>query len=176
VGQQTDSWDDKVSTQVRFIREEGKAALRDEQEAPKVGSSLSFTEGEFLFGPFCWGGELGVRGGVVFWCIFVETHSIVEGRCRIQEQSGLLTYLCWYIHTVLWKPLAYQPCGILRHLQGAITCETICPFTGCGAHRALTGDGGTGSFCFLIPQTQHNWFFCVGVCCIWLSIFLKSNF
>jgi hypothetical protein len=29
---ETDSWDNKVSTQVRFIREKGKAALRDGQE------------------------------------------------------------------------------------------------------------------------------------------------
>jgi hypothetical protein len=29
---------------------------------------------------------------------------------------------------------------------GAVTCETACPFTGCRAHSALMGDGGTGSF------------------------------
>jgi hypothetical protein len=63
---QDDSQDDKVSTQVRFIREEGKAALINGQGAWKVGSSLLFTEKGFLFGPFCWGGELRVRGGVAF--------------------------------------------------------------------------------------------------------------
>jgi hypothetical protein len=37
---------------------------------------------------------------------------------------------------------------------GAMTCETIHPFIGCGAHSAVMGDGSTGSFCLLIPQTQ----------------------
>jgi hypothetical protein len=64
VRQQIDSGDVKVSTQVGFIRQEGKAALKGGQGAWKVSSSLSFTEGSFLFGPFYWGGELGVRGGV----------------------------------------------------------------------------------------------------------------
>jgi hypothetical protein len=41
--QQTDSWDFKVSTQVGFMREEGKATLRDRQGAWKIGSSLLFT-------------------------------------------------------------------------------------------------------------------------------------
>jgi hypothetical protein len=36
-----------------------------------------------------------------------------------------------------------------------MTCETAHPFAGCRAHSALVGDGGTGSFCLLIPQTQQ---------------------
>jgi hypothetical protein len=63
--QQIDSWD-KVNTQIGFIREKGKAAIRDGEGTQKIGSSLSFTKGGFLFGPFCWGGELGVKGGVAF--------------------------------------------------------------------------------------------------------------
>jgi hypothetical protein len=51
---------------VGFIREEGKAAPRDGQGAWKISSSLLFTKGFFLFGPFCWGRVSGVRGGVVF--------------------------------------------------------------------------------------------------------------
>jgi hypothetical protein len=47
VRQQIDSGDVKVSTQVGFIRQEGKAALRDRQRAQKVGCSLPFTEGVF---------------------------------------------------------------------------------------------------------------------------------
>jgi hypothetical protein len=104
----------------------------------------------FLFGPFSLG-----RG------------------VRNQGWSGLLTYLCrntlcwreevqesgvdWSLNISLQecihssvKACAYQPCGILRHPQGAITCETTCPFTGCRAHSALMGDGGTGHFCLLI--------------------------
>jgi hypothetical protein len=45
--QQIDLWDDKVSTQVGFIREKRKAALRDGQGAQKISSSLLFTEGFF---------------------------------------------------------------------------------------------------------------------------------
>jgi hypothetical protein len=63
--QQIESWDDKVSTQVGFIREKRKASPRDRQEAWKISSSLLFTWGS-LFGSFCWGEESGVRGGVVF--------------------------------------------------------------------------------------------------------------
>jgi hypothetical protein len=102
-------------------------------------------------------GELGVRGGMAFWHIFVETHSVGEGRCRSQEWSGLLTHLCRNIYTTLQNLPAYQPCGILRHPQGAMTCETVHPSTGCGAHSALTGDGGIGSSCLLIPQTQQKY-------------------
>jgi hypothetical protein len=36
-----------------------------------------------------------------------------------------------------------------------MTCEATCPFTGYKAHRALMGDGGSGSFCLLIPQAQQ---------------------
>jgi hypothetical protein len=36
---------DKVSTQVGFIREKGKAALRDGQGARKISNPLSFTKG-----------------------------------------------------------------------------------------------------------------------------------
>jgi hypothetical protein len=49
--QQIDSWD-KVNTQIGFIREKGKAAIRDGEGTQKIGSSLSFTKGGFLFGPF----------------------------------------------------------------------------------------------------------------------------
>jgi hypothetical protein len=72
------------------------------------------------------------------------------------QESGVewSQHLCRNIYIVLQKPPAYQPFGILRHPQGAITCETIQPFTGCGAHSALMGTGGTGSFCLLILQTQ----------------------
>jgi hypothetical protein len=107
----------------------------------------------------------GIRSwdGVTFCYIFVETRSVGEGRCRSQEWSGLLTYLWRSMYTVLQKSPACQPCDILRHPQGAITCETIHPFTGCGAHSALMEDGGTGSFCLLIPQTQkfHKTTFCM---------------
>jgi hypothetical protein len=41
--QQTDSQDGKVSTQVRFIREKEKVALRNVQGAQKIGSSLLLT-------------------------------------------------------------------------------------------------------------------------------------
>jgi hypothetical protein len=37
-----------------------------------------------------------------------------------------------------------------------MTCETIYPFTGCAAHSALMGYGGTGSFCLPIAQTQQD--------------------
>jgi hypothetical protein len=37
-----------------------------------------------------------------------------------------------------------------------MTCEATCPFTGYGAHSVLMEDGSTGSFCLLIPQTQHT--------------------
>jgi hypothetical protein len=46
---ETDSQEDKVSTPVRFIREEGKAALRDGQGAREIGISLLFTEGFLNF-------------------------------------------------------------------------------------------------------------------------------
>jgi hypothetical protein len=59
------------------------------------------------------------------------------------------------IYTVLQKPPAYQSCGIFRRPQGAMTCEGACPFTGYGAHSALKGDGGTGSFCLLIPRPKN---------------------
>jgi hypothetical protein len=42
VRQRIGSWDDRVSTQVGFIREKGKAALRDGQGAQKISSPLSF--------------------------------------------------------------------------------------------------------------------------------------
>jgi hypothetical protein len=44
--------------------------------------------------------------------------------------------------------------ALLRHPQGAMTYETVHPFTGCGAHNALTWDGGTGSFCLLNPKAN----------------------
>jgi hypothetical protein len=50
-----------------------------------------------------------------------------------------------HIHSPV-KASSYRPCVILRHPQGAITCETACPLTGCRAHSALVGDGATGSF------------------------------
>jgi hypothetical protein len=64
-------WDDKVSTQVGFIREEGKAALRGRQGARKTGSSLSF------------------MGGACFYLVLFVGEGV-----RSQGWSGLLTYLC----------------------------------------------------------------------------------
>jgi hypothetical protein len=63
---------------VGFIREEGKAAPRDGQGAWKISSSLLFTKGFF----FIWSFLLGK--GV-----------------RSQGWSGLLTYLCRNIYTIL---------------------------------------------------------------------------
>jgi hypothetical protein len=59
------------------------------------------------------------------------------------------------MYTVLWKLPSFQSCGILRHPQRAISCEAACPFTEYGAHSALMGDEGTGSFYLLILQIQH---------------------
>jgi hypothetical protein len=53
----------QTAHKVGFIREKRKAASRDRQGVRKIGS---FYVGVYLFGPFCWGGELGVKGGVVF--------------------------------------------------------------------------------------------------------------
>jgi hypothetical protein len=53
-------------------------------------------------------------------------------------------------------PPVYLPCGILRHPPEAMTCEASCPFTGYGAHSVLMGDGSTGLFCLLIPQTEQQ--------------------
>jgi hypothetical protein len=58
-------------------------------------------------------------------------------------------------HIQFWESLLFQPCDILRHPQGAMTCETACPFTGCGAHSAVMGDEALAHFYLLIPQTQQ---------------------
>jgi hypothetical protein len=78
----------KVSTQVRFNREERKAALRDGQGAQKIGSSLSFTK-IFFFNLvlFVEGGKLGVGVEWPFDISFIETHSVGEGKYRSQEWS-----------------------------------------------------------------------------------------
>jgi hypothetical protein len=57
VRQQIDLWDGKISTQVGFIREKGKAVLRDGQGSQKIGSSLSFTEVVFFFNLVLFVGE-----------------------------------------------------------------------------------------------------------------------
>jgi hypothetical protein len=60
-----------------------------------------------------------------------------------------------HIHSSSKKPPGYQPGGISRHPQGAMTCDATCPFTGYWAKSALMGDGGTGLFLSSDPQTQH---------------------
>jgi hypothetical protein len=75
---------------VGFIMEKGKSALRDRQGAQKIDSSLLFTWGGRLFGPFCWGGESGIRGGVVFW-------HISTGTCTQSSESLLFISLVAFL-------------------------------------------------------------------------------
>jgi hypothetical protein len=75
-GQRTGSWSSGLTREttrsahkVGFIREKGKAAPREGQGAPKIGSLLS-TNFFFPFGPFCWGGKsLLFISLVAFWGI-----------------------------------------------------------------------------------------------------------
>jgi hypothetical protein len=60
---ETDSRDDKVSTQVRFIREERKAAFKDREPRKLLAPYHSQSR---IFWSFLLGRELGVRGGVAF--------------------------------------------------------------------------------------------------------------
>jgi hypothetical protein len=85
-----------------------------------------------------------------------KTHSAGEGRGRSQEWSGLLTYLCRNIYTILQKPPAYQPCAILRHPRGAMTCETVHSSIGCGATVLSWEMGALAHFVFWSPRPNKS--------------------
>jgi hypothetical protein len=51
---------------VGFIREEGKAALEMDGEPGKSVASPCCLHRGFFIWSFCWGGQPGVRSGVVF--------------------------------------------------------------------------------------------------------------
>jgi hypothetical protein len=65
VKQQTDSQDNKVRTQVRFIREKEKATTRAVKQTPETGDSVVYIEGVFIWS-FLLGRGVGVRDGVAF--------------------------------------------------------------------------------------------------------------
>jgi hypothetical protein len=137
MGQRIGSWGSGLTCEttrsahkVGFITDKGKAVTRDEQGVRNLVATCCLQFG---------GGYL-----VLF---------VGEGNQKSGMECFFLTYLYKNIYTDLWKPPGCWPCGILRHLQGAMTYETTCPFK---AHSALTGVGGTGSFGFLIPQTQQQ--------------------
>jgi hypothetical protein len=108
-----------------------------------------------IFWSFLLGRELGVRGGVAFWYIFVETHSVGEGRFRSQEWSGLLTYLCRNIYTNLQKPPAYQPCGILKQTPGGHNLWSCPSLYRMGSTVLSWGMGTLAHFVFWSPRPNN---------------------
>jgi hypothetical protein len=60
--------DTRSAHKVGFIREKGKSSPREDREPRKLVAPCHFQSsvGEGVFGSFCWGGQSGVRDGVVF--------------------------------------------------------------------------------------------------------------
>jgi hypothetical protein len=109
-----------------------------------------------LFGLFCWRGELGVMGGVNFWHIFVGIHSVGEGRCRSQKWSGLLTYLCRSIYTILLKPPAYQLVTFWGIPREPCLGKLSIPLQDLGPTVLSRGMGALAHFVFWFPRPYRE--------------------